>query len=270
MNLEAFLIRLIAEAIYLRGDVLSLAEASDKGESAVTAELGRQGLPLKRYSYQGATLEAVRDLCTAHELKTQDVAQIAFRKDHRLLCGSIIGNDLPLTLGNFVELPFRRVRDNSQENLEFKSPPPAPAKAPSPAAQSKPKAGKTATTKSDVILIVEDDNDQRDILELILHSENYEVVSAANGREALDILAKTRPILVITDLMMPVLDGAGLVREMKAQEALKTIPIMVLTVLADAEREFSLLSLGADDYCEKSTQKKVLLKRIEKLIQRPQ
>lgn len=118
------------------------------------------------------------------------------------------------------------------------------------------------------ILVVEDDPDQRSILDLMCRTAGYEVLLAEDGVEALKVLSANLPDLILTDLMMPRMDGATLVGRIKADERLNQIPIVILTVVADEEREFTLLDLGADDYCEKTIQRKLLLKRISKLIQR--
>lgn len=129
---------------------------------------------------------------------------------------------------------------------------------------------KKATPKRDrpLVLIVEDDPDQRSIVELTLKSANYDVIQAGHGGEALELLETETPDLIISDLMMPVMDGGEFVMRCKSTPRLHKIPILMLTVVADEEREYALLDMGADDYCEKTIQRKLLLKRIEKLVQR--
>lgn len=120
-----------------------------------------------------------------------------------------------------------------------------------------------------LLLVVEDDPDQREILFMVLKSAQYEVKLVSDGVEAITYLNEDLPDLIISDLMMPRMDGSELITKLKAHHLYKNIPVLILTVIADADREFTLLDLGADDYCEKSIQRKVLLKRIEKLLQRP-
>ncbi len=119
-----------------------------------------------------------------------------------------------------------------------------------------------------MVLIAEDNDDQRAILEMVLKGANYEVVVAQDGQEALTKVANNPPDLIMTDLMMPNIDGAELVRTLKANPLHGRIPVLILTVLSDVEKEYALLDLGADDYCEKTIQRKVLLKRVENLIKR--
>ena len=119
-----------------------------------------------------------------------------------------------------------------------------------------------------LLLIVEDDPDQRSILEMIFKSSDYDVALARDGQEALDFMAQEIPDLVISDLMMPRIEGGELVRRMKANKRYARVPVLMLTVVSDVEKEYQLLELGADDYCEKTIQRKILLKRVANLLKR--
>jgi CheY-like chemotaxis protein len=80
------------------------------------------------------------------------------------------------------------------------------------------------------VLIVDDEFAISDLLEMALGDEGYTVQHAANGRQALERLAEgPRPDLVITDYMMPILDGAGLLRAMRETEAQRNIPCIVMS-----------------------------------------
>lgn len=118
------------------------------------------------------------------------------------------------------------------------------------------------------ILIVEDDIDQRSIIEMVLKDAGYEVYAASDGKEGFELLEKVNADLVVSDLMMPGVDGATLIRRIKSDNRFKTLPILVLTVINDSEKEYQILSLGVDDYCEKTVQRNILLKRIENLLKR--
>ncbi len=119
-----------------------------------------------------------------------------------------------------------------------------------------------------LVLVVEDDADQRSILDMVFRASNYEVMSAENGKQALALLTSTIPDLIISDLMMPEMDGAELVTAIRGNKRLSNIPILILTVVSDGDKEYSLLDLGADDYVEKTVQRKILLKRAERLLKR--
>ncbi len=84
------------------------------------------------------------------------------------------------------------------------------------------------------VLIVDDEPDVRFMLRLILEQGGYEVDEAINGSSALEVLRDVSPDLVITDLMMPVMDGNELIEHLRSDEATGSIPIMSLTSNPDA------------------------------------
>ncbi|HYH40008.1 MAG TPA: response regulator [Azospirillum sp.] len=84
------------------------------------------------------------------------------------------------------------------------------------------------------ILLVEDEFGIAGVLTLLLEDEGYRVMSAANGRQALNRLAEARPDLVVTDFMMPLLDGAALGEAMRANPAWKDIPIVMMSAVPEA------------------------------------
>ena len=94
------------------------------------------------------------------------------------------------------------------------------------------------------VLIVEDDDEIREILAEMLADEGFAVTTASNGRDALDLMrsAAPRPSLVVLDLMMPVMDGWQLRREMLADPDLSSIPVVVVSGAADIERMSSTLA----------------------------
>lgn len=79
------------------------------------------------------------------------------------------------------------------------------------------------------ILVVEDDFDTRYVLSLILRTEGYDVVTAADGQCALTVAADQKPDLIITDINMPRLNGVELTRQMKLKEETASIPILAIT-----------------------------------------
>jgi len=83
------------------------------------------------------------------------------------------------------------------------------------------------------VLIVEDEWAIADWLEVLLSESAFNVLVAGNGREALDILHRETPDLVITDFMMPFIDGAGLIAAMRDNERLREIPVVVMTSLLE-------------------------------------
>lgn len=114
----------------------------------------------------------------------------------------------------------------------------------------------------DKILIVEDEKDTRFILEKLLTKNSYDVVSATNGAEALEILKTLRPKVILADWTMPVMDGIELCNELKRDEAFKTIYFIILTARASLKDRVTGLDVGADDFLIKPIENQELLARI--------
>jgi CheY-like chemotaxis protein len=83
------------------------------------------------------------------------------------------------------------------------------------------------------VLIVEDEWAITDWLEVLLSEHAFNVLTASNGREALDILLRETPDMVLTDFMMPFVDGAGLIAGMRHQDRTRDIPVVVMTSLLE-------------------------------------
>jgi type IV pilus assembly protein PilB len=118
------------------------------------------------------------------------------------------------------------------------------------------------------ILVVEDDPTLREILREMLATERYEVSVAADGNQALGMLYRERPDLVITDLNMPGLDGLGLLRRLRRDLATCQIPVIFLTVVDDLDAEARALDLGADDYLNKPIKQARFLSRVRRALLR--
>ncbi len=102
-----------------------------------------------------------------------------------------------------------------------------------------------------VILIVEDEPHVRDLIKIILEMEGFEILLASNGKEALDIIHKNPPHLVITDIMMPEMDGIQLFLTLRDSEETSSIPVVMLTVKSQMEDIKSASLLGVDAYLTK-------------------
>ena len=129
-----------------------------------------------------------------------------------------------------------------------------------------PNLNKEITEKPSV-LIVEDNADLRQYMELTL-SEKYKILTAENGQVAMDFLTtqNTLPNLILTDLMMPIMDGKALIQKVKSTDELRTIPIIVLTAQQAVEVKIETLRIGIDDYLTKPFVEKELLARVDNLI----
>ena len=105
-------------------------------------------------------------------------------------------------------------------------------------------------TDAGTVLIVEDDIDLRQDLAFLIENQGHEVITAANGQEALERLAeKGRPCMILLDLMMPVMDGWELRSELLKDPAMKDVPVVLLSGIADIKEEAR--SLQAKDYVTK-------------------
>ena len=96
------------------------------------------------------------------------------------------------------------------------------------------------------ILVVEDQEDNRQILRDLLASTDYEIVEAENGVEALAAVAKQRPDLILMDIQLPIMDGYEATRRIKADPALRSIPIIAVTSYALSGDEDKAREAGCD------------------------
>jgi signal transduction histidine kinase len=116
------------------------------------------------------------------------------------------------------------------------------------------------------ILIVEDSPTQAAKLEHLLSGQGYAVSIAKNGREALEFLKGEKPDLIISDIIMPVMDGYELCRIVKADSTLNKIPVMLLTGLSDPGEVISGLKSGADNFITKPYKDEFILSRVEQVL----
>jgi diguanylate cyclase (GGDEF)-like protein len=118
------------------------------------------------------------------------------------------------------------------------------------------------------ILIAEDEPSLRENLQWMLEMEGYTVLAACDGRDALAQAGESLPDLVITDVMMPHLDGYGLVKALREQESTATTPIIMLSAKADRGDIRAGMNLGADDYITKPYRREELLAAISSRLAR--
>jgi signal transduction histidine kinase/ligand-binding sensor domain-containing protein/DNA-binding response OmpR family regulator len=116
------------------------------------------------------------------------------------------------------------------------------------------------------LLVVEDNSDMRAFITSIL-SPKYGVVAAGNGQEALEALSGNPIDFVITDLMMPVMDGLELSRRIKENFAVSHIPVLILTAKTAPESRIEAFRAGADEYLVKPFNEELLLARIENIME---
>jgi two-component system phosphate regulon response regulator PhoB len=132
---------------------------------------------------------------------------------------------------------------------------------------STPTNGSISTMARTRILIIEDERALTEVLRYNLEREGYETIIAHEGQEGLRKAQTLLPDLVLLDLMLPVMNGLDICRELKAGERTRDIPVIMLTAKAEETDQVVGFSMGADDYVTKPFSVKVLLQRI-KVLQR--
>jgi DNA-binding response OmpR family regulator len=115
------------------------------------------------------------------------------------------------------------------------------------------------------ILVIDDNEQTLILLQAILEKENYRVVTADSAKTAASVLENETVDLVLLDVMMPVLDGYALCRQIRARSML---PIIILTALESDEYIARGLDAGADDYITKPVSSTVLLARVRAVLRR--
>ena len=132
-----------------------------------------------------------------------------------------------------------------------------------------PVRGRRGSTMT--ILIVDDNEKNLYQLQTLLAGSGYQVVTAANGAEALDQARRNPPDLIVSDILMPVMDGFALCREWKKDERLRQIPFIFYTATYtdERDREFAL-SLGAERFLVKPEEPEVFIRTIREVIQQVQ
>jgi len=116
------------------------------------------------------------------------------------------------------------------------------------------------------ILIVDDDPDIRDVLKLTLSEENYEILEAGDGEEALKTIHDNQPDLILLDYKIPKVDGREVCRRIKKDLLLRHLPIIMVTGKGDISDKVDGIDAGADDYIVKPFEPKELMARIRMIL----
>ena len=115
------------------------------------------------------------------------------------------------------------------------------------------------------ILVIEDDGNIRELLRLYLEQEGYAVETAQDGMDGLRAFKRVHPDLVLLDLMMPVMDGTQVMKEIRAQSK---VPVIMLTAKGETFDKVAGLELGADDYVTKPFEMRELIARVRAVLRR--
>ena len=119
---------------------------------------------------------------------------------------------------------------------------------------------------SKLILVVEDQPDNRKILRDVFARTDYEIIETENGEEALAALAKVRPDLILMDIQLPIMDGYTATRRIKADPVLKSIPVIAVTSYALSGEEKKAREAGCDGYIPKPYSPRELLAKVRQYL----
>jgi DNA-binding response OmpR family regulator len=118
------------------------------------------------------------------------------------------------------------------------------------------------------VLLVDDDALTRRFVGELLRQQGHEVHEARDGEEGLRLAREIQPRLVVLDLVMPIMDGYGVLESLKADEATRRIPVLILSVRSREEDIVKGLKLGAEDFVTKPFNAGELMLRIRKILDR--
>ncbi|MCK4315247.1 MAG: response regulator [Anaerolineae bacterium] len=117
------------------------------------------------------------------------------------------------------------------------------------------------------VVCVEDEPEMIDLVKLILGRKGFDLVGAVGGREGIEVVRRLKPDLVLLDLMMPDMDGWEVYQQMKADDALKDIPVIVVTAKAQSiDKVLGLHIAKVDDYVTKPFGPQELLQSVNKVL----
>ena len=117
-----------------------------------------------------------------------------------------------------------------------------------------------------VVLVVEDDELNLKLVKELLEFNGFETLEATNGLQALEMIRRERPSLVLMDIQMPAMDGIEATRQIKADASIRDIPVVALTSSAMKGDKEAILAAGCDEYMSKPIDIHCLLKLIEEFV----
>ncbi|MDB4936570.1 MAG: hypothetical protein JWP87_3542 [Labilithrix sp.] len=128
----------------------------------------------------------------------------------------------------------------------------------------------TASGPPGRILVVDDERDNRELMEIVLRWEGFVVVTATSGGQALAMIAQERPDLVLLDVMMPGMTGYEVAAKIKANATTKDIPVIMVTALEDSSAKALARRAGADDFLTKPISRGELLACVRAVLSKGQ
>ena len=118
------------------------------------------------------------------------------------------------------------------------------------------------------ILIVDDEADIREFISYNLRREGYDVYTAADGQQALEVAMDVRPHLILLDMMMPILDGVETCKAIRQSPVLKNVMVVFLSAAGTEETQLQGYDAGADDYINKPIKMNILRSRVQAILKR--
>lgn len=132
----------------------------------------------------------------------------------------------------------------------------------------KPSSPETSLARKPALLVVEDEQDLRDLLSHSLAREGFRVTSAGSGEEAMDQIEESLPDMVLLDLMLPGMNGLEVCRKLKGSSATSSICVVMLTARGEEADIVTGLEMGADDYITKPFSPRILAARLRAVFRR--
>jgi DNA-binding response OmpR family regulator len=117
------------------------------------------------------------------------------------------------------------------------------------------------------VLLIEDEESLRNLYTRILSTKNYTVVAASDGEDALSVLEKFRPDVIVLDIVMPNYNGVEFLKILKNDSMLKSIPVVMLTALSEMRKITECLDMGAVGYITKDSTVEEIVQRLNFLIE---
>jgi signal transduction histidine kinase/DNA-binding response OmpR family regulator len=255
-----------------RGDAVVLA-VRDTGVGIAQHELPRlferfhrvEGARARTHEGSGIGLALVNELAKLHQARIEVVSTpgkgstftVEFAKGYRHLSPDHIETDDSTEPAIPAAIRAEAFADEAMRWL-----PETTDADPDPAAQRSGEEG-----PPERILLADDNADMREYVRRLLLASGYEVESVPDGAAALDAARRRRPDLIISDVMMPVLDGFELLREIRADAQIRDVPMILLSARAGEESRVEGLRAGADDYLVKPFSSRELVARVSSHLQ---
>lgn len=118
------------------------------------------------------------------------------------------------------------------------------------------------------VMVVEDNEKNRKLVRVVLKAKGYNIIEAATGEEALNLLKNQKPDIILMDIQLPDIDGLTLIKQIKASVITKDIPIIAVTAYAMKGDEQKILDTGCDAYVSKPINTQELPRIVEKYIKK--